>query len=244
MTSIVKQTWRESTDNARRLIDSINTNQKLKNDEEFQEAGGAIKRLKELHTELGNTLDELKEVPVVQEYEVFKKAITTLRSVLQKEKIPGLSNMMFRYERAKKEMERLMQEEANRKAEEERLRLLREAEARKAKAAEHEEKGKEYFANLQQSKAEQLEAQAMDVTAPTITPINPPKVEKLSVKGLFKARVVSFRDLVQFCVKTNSYHLLLPNEKTLNAEAKSRDGQNPMDGVEFYEVASTTYRRD
>ena len=127
------------------------------------------------------------------------------------------------------------QEDAKAAAEARRLQAIADEEARKARekleaqAARAEAKGRD-------EKAEALREQAATTIAPTVmVPVAAPKVDGLSTRKTWKARVVN--------PKAVPREWLVVDEAALNAFARSTKGLKRVAGVEFYEDESFAQRR-
>lgn len=126
------------------------------------------------------------------------------------------------------------QEDAKAAAEARRLQAIADADARKtrekleAQAERAEAKGRD-------ERAEQLREQAATVIAPTVmVPVAAPKVDGLSTRKTWKARVVDANAVPR--------EWLVVDEAALNAFARSTKGLKRVSGVEFYEEESFTRR--
>ena len=126
------------------------------------------------------------------------------------------------------------EQEKIRQIEQEKLRLkaAKEEEKRKAtlaaQAAKAEEKG-----NLE--KAESLTQQAEEYHQPVAIVQAPPKVNGISYKSTWKARIFDVSQLPR--------NYMVPNNELLQGFARSTKGKIPIPGVEFYEDKSIAVRQ-
>lgn len=187
--------------------------------EQFQSASDFLKAIKNAQKKVKDFFSPLKE----STRSAWKAVCDKERSMLdpieaaEKEIKSKLLSYQQEQERLRLEQERKLQAEAEARARKERERLS-------ARAGKAEASGKE-------EKAEALREQAESVVAPIVSvQSEAPKVEGISIRKTWRARVVN--------AKAISREWLIVNEKALQAFARSTKGTVKVDGVEFFEEAS------
>lgn len=210
------------------------------NDIEFTNAGEAVKAIKDFEKLIEKTHKEAKLLPIMVEWYNFENGIFSLKNKL-KAKLSFFQNAMFQFDQKKKAEARRQQEEANRKAREEQEELERKQREQLAKAEQARNAGNESLAKRFETNAATTEQKAAEVIPQSIV-ISQPKVEGLSIRGIWQGRVTDMPAFIKWCVESGNMHYLDVNESKLNSRAKEHEGNNPPPGVEYYQKASSTRR--
>ena len=209
-------------------------------DNEFANAGEAVKAIKDFDKIIEKTHKKCKLLPAISEWLSFEKNIFDLRKKLSG-KLSLVQNAMFQFDQKKKAEARRLQEEANRKAREEQEELERKQREQLAKAEQARSSGNESLAKRFETNAATTEQKAAEIIPQSIV-VTQPKVEGLSIRGIWQGKVIDMSLFIKWCVESNNMHYLDVNESKLNSRAKEHEGNNPPPGVEYYQKASSTRR--
>jgi hypothetical protein len=210
------------------------------NDVEFTNAGEAVKAIKDFDKLIEKTHKECKLLPTVLEWLNFEKGIFALRKKLSG-KMSLVQNAMFQFDQKKKAEARRLQEEENRKAREAQEELERKQREQLAKAEEARNSGNESLAKRFETNAATTEQKASEIIPQSIV-VTQPKVDGLSLRGIWQGKVIDMPAFIKWCVSSDNMHYLDVNESKLNSRAKEHEGNNPPPGVEYYQKASSTRR--
>ncbi len=210
-------------------------------DEQFMGAGELLKRIDAEGDKIEKSFHELKD-PITKAGKEIDAEFNAVRAVKTSKRI-FIDGAMTTYDNQKKIELRQAQDEADRIAKEKQDKLLKEAEEREQKATAHADSGKGRLADYQANKAEELKQQAAEVVSAPVTIPAIPKIAGVQFKRTWKGRVTDKKLAMKYAVEHGFYHFFEPVEGAINNQAKSCDGEVPIPGIEWYQVANTQTRR-
>jgi hypothetical protein len=187
----------------------------IENQITYEKASAFLKTIKDLTQKIKESFDPIIEKAHQAHKEALAQRDKHLDPIKQAEILikSKISNYLAICEKKRQEEQERLQREADKKAQKERDRL--QVQADKASASGKEEKAQELL-----NKIDQVES-IVPIAGAVVQ-----KVEGMSVRKIWKARVVDFNIL------SNEYKL--PNQQLLDGIARTSKGQMKISGVEFY----------
>jgi hypothetical protein len=213
----------------------------VKTDAQFMGAAELLKRIDAEGDKIETAFHSLKD-PITKQGKAIDAEFNAVRAVKQSKRI-FINQAMVNYDYQKKIEARKAQEEAEQAARREQQRLVDEANRKAEAAAKSSAAGRNVVAERQAAAAEELKQQAAEVVAAPVVQTVAPKVEGVSIKRVWRGRVVDKKAAMKYAVERGFFNFFDPNEGAINAQAKACNGEVPIDGIEWFQEIDTKTRR-